>query len=193
MQRPSILCSLLLLSAPAVAAADSDGYYWSGKGYLAYETRWAADSATHLLHIVRFSTATGIVRSPPIHLEDFQVHGMTCRDSVVEVHGRSKAYTVDFSNPAKPSIQGVARPFDPNGASVATNLGHYAKPGVLDLSPMQPLQGFQLVISRTSRTVVGGVEHFTQTDLVWRDRSRTMDGLRGSERLFVGVRLETSH
>ena len=75
MHRTTSLLVLAGLLTPAVAKADSDGYYCAGPGYLAYETQFSTQSSGHLLHIVQFSRSKGIVVLEPIELEAFPVHG----------------------------------------------------------------------------------------------------------------------
>lgn len=103
--------ALIVLAQPVSALADSDGYFCVGHGYLAYETRVAEKPARHLLHLVWFGPERGIVRSPPIPLDDFQVHGMSCGAREIEVQGWEVAYSVDIANPASPEItrQGQAK------------------------------------------------------------------------------------
>jgi hypothetical protein len=183
--------TLTLLLLPAAAAADSDGYYCAGPGYLAYETSFSWSPGAHLLHIVRFSRARGIERLPAIPLDDFQVHGMRCHATVVELEGWTSAYSVDLSDPARPTV--TSRPTVRAAAqsAPAANLGHWARESVIDLEGDGPPGEFQLVIARTSRAIEGGVEHYTFTQVVRRDRESGAPGILGSVRLFEDVFLET--
>lgn len=80
-----IVVAMCLLSAD-LAFADSDAYYCTARGYLAFETRLG--TGKHELHIVRFGAA-GITAAAPVALDDFQVHGMICRARQIEIQGRA--------------------------------------------------------------------------------------------------------
>jgi hypothetical protein len=183
--------ALALLFAPAAAAADSDGYYCAGPGYLAYETRFVEAPATHLLHIVRFSRAGGIEPLPAIPLDDFQVHGMRCHSTVVELEGWTTGYSVDISDPTHPTVTSRPAIHDPAQPAPQANLGHWARESVIDLPGDGRPGEFQLVIARTSRSIEGGLEHFTFTQVVRRDREAGGARILGSLRVFEGVFLET--
>jgi hypothetical protein len=188
------IVSLLLLVAIAPVSAvraDSDGYYCAGRGYLAYETRWSSGSTGHLLHVVTFSSARGFARLAPIRLDDFQVHGMTCGAGAVELEGWTTGYTISIADPEHPTVTARATRFDPRTGKEAANLGHWSRAGVTDLHADGAPGEFQLVIARVERAVAGGIEHYTLTDVVWRSSSPGESRLRGSERLFAGVFLET--
>jgi hypothetical protein len=101
---------LATLLRPAVAHADSDGYYCTGPGYLAYEMRFSQAPGKHLLHIVRFSHDTGIVRLPPVLLDDFQVHAMTCGADQNVVDGWAHRYTVSLLPSGTPRVAVGALP-----------------------------------------------------------------------------------
>src|SRR5688500_6603874 len=94
--------ALLLLTATA-GRADSDGYYCLGKGFIAFELSQGLPRR-HLLHVVRVAHGTGITRLPPIPLEDFQVHGMTCRENGIDVQGWTTRYTVTFASSGTPTV-----------------------------------------------------------------------------------------
>ena len=100
--RAAGLLLILCLATPAAARADSDGYYCTGRGYVAWETR--LETAEHQLHIVRFSRDGGLVRQAPIRLEEFQVHAMMCGAQSVELVGGGKVHIVDLSDTARPVV-----------------------------------------------------------------------------------------
>lgn len=172
----------IALLSPRPVAADSDGYYCTGNGYLAWETRGLDRPGGHMLHIVRFSAA-GIERASPVALEDFQVHGMRCDERRVELRGGGRTVSVDLRTGAVESGAGAG----PEGS--AANLGHWAVPGVVSLDTADGSR-YELVVARTSRTLEGGIEHHTLTELVRRE-----DGIEGPVTdgltIFRGVFLET--
>ena len=188
--RIAALLPVMLLVATA-ADADSDGYFCAAAGYLAFETRLSSTPMKHELHVVRFSKA-GISAMPPIVLDDFQVHAMSCRSGAVEINGWEKTYSIDIRNAERPSIASRDVPFDP-GSMPASNLGHLAKPQVIALEA-DGASRFELVISRVSKVLTGGgVEHHTVTRLVQRASSRPGSTIIRSLLLFEGVFLETAN
>ncbi len=191
MTRWVLVAAALLLLLPRVARADSDGYYCAGRGYIAFETRFADTGVQHVLHVLRFSSAGGIGRVRHIPLEDFQTHGMRCGEHMIELAAFSTRHVVDISDPDRPHIRTEQAAFDPQDAA-PLNLGHWSREGVTDLEADGPQGEFQLVISRTSRPMVGGVEHFTVTQLV---RRETIPGGRilAAQKLYEGIFFETIH
>ena len=184
----AIIITLLGLVCPATAVADSDGYYCIGPGYIAYETRYATQPSQHQLHVVRFSSRDGIVTMPPIVLEDFQVHGMNCQGTVIELRAWARRYTVDIADPSHPTITAGSTPLV-GRPSPSGNLGHWSTEGVVDLAG-DTTPEFQLVIARVARPVTGGIEHYTTSALI--RRNTTPRGvIRESLTVFQGIFLET--
>lgn len=181
-----IIAVLFCLLSAELAFADSDAYYCAARGYLAVETRLATPGK-HELHIIRFG-AGGMTAAAPIALDDFQVHGMTCRAGQIEIQGWERTYTVDLG--AKPIVTSRAAAFDASGSRTPANLGHLAKPQVIDLDA-EGTNRFQLVIARASSTRAGGIEHHTVTRLVQRQSARPGSGVVASRQVFEGVFLET--
>jgi hypothetical protein len=191
MAKCAVVFAALALCTPAVANADSDGYFCIGRGYLAYELR-PSPQAAHQLHIVRFGSATGVVPAAPVPLDDFQVHGMTCRPGVVELVAWSQTYSVDISNPDRPETTARAVAFDPGQARPAVSLGLGAKEQVIDLAADNRQGEFQLVIARVSQRVPGGIERYTHSRLIRRaPRGSPGSQIVASLTLFEGVFLET--
>jgi hypothetical protein len=183
------LIAAIALGHPAVAAADSDGYYCAGSGYLAYETRFTQQPAQHLLHVITFSRVRGIARLEPIALDDFQVHGMSCGATVINLQAWTTSYLVDIADPAHPVITQRPQAFRPGGAA-SGNLGHWAQEGVVDLESDAARGEFQLVMARVSRPVPGGTEDYTFTHLIRRD-APPLGRVVESVTLFEGVFLHT--
>lgn len=183
-----IVVAMCLLSAD-VAFADSDAYYCTARGYLAFETRLS--TGKHELHIVRFGAA-GITAAAPVALDDFQVHGMTCRAGQIEIQGWDRTYTVDIGAAAKPVVTSRAAAFKPSGSRTPANLGHLAKPQVIDLEA-DGANRFQLVIARAEKPLQGGIEHHTTTRLLQRSSIHPGSGIASSRQLFESVFLEIVH
>ena len=170
------------------AARDWLALNAAARGYLAFETRLG--TGKHELHIVRFGAA-GITAAAPVALDDFQVHGMTCRAGQVEIQGWDRTYSVDISVAAKSVVTSRAAAFKASGSRTPANLGHLAKPQVIDLDA-EGTSRFQLVIARASWSPrAGGIEHHTVTRLVQRQSTRPGSGIVASRQLFEGVFLET--
>lgn len=193
MLRLRLLIALLLWCVPAVAAADSDYYYCAGPGYIAYESRLQHGAPGHELHVVRFSRAGGITALPPIPLDDFQVQGMTCGATSVELRSSRMVYLVDLSAARGPRVASGAIRADERRSGSTPNLGHYAKPGVVDLPSDGALGEFQLVITRAGRSVEGGLEHFTISEVIPREVGPGATRILASRRVFQGVFFESVH
>lgn len=187
--RTILMLAGLLLCLPRLGYADSDFYYCAARGYLAYETRLGTKPPRHELHIVRFGNK-GIVAAAPIVLDEFQVHGMTCRAGAVEIHGWERVYSVNVRNVMRPSVTSRAAAFDSQKTPTADNLGHLGKPGVIDVEA-DGSSRYQLVIARVSHSPrAGGIEHHTVTRLVRRASNRPGSAVVSARQLFAGVFLE---
>lgn len=193
MRRAILLCVGILGLWPSNLFADSDGYFCAGRGYLAYELRVAAGPVRHELRIVRYDRVRGIEALPAVVLEDFQVHGMRCEPRTVVVVGATTGFIVDFSQPNRlPQTRRMSAGAVGVGAAQQNNLGHWAKPGVIDLEGADD-DRYQLVIARASQRVPGGIEHHTVTRIVQRQTNGTspQGGLRALL-VFEGVFKETA-
>jgi hypothetical protein len=83
-----------LLALPVHVIADSDGYYCVGPTYLAYEFSFSDSIPGHNLFIIPLSDDQPDIRPVRVQLDDFQVHGMMCGDSTVQVLGWNVLYRV---------------------------------------------------------------------------------------------------
>ena len=186
----SVIAGLLLLPAFGSARADSDGYYCKGSGFIAWETRFAPGPAKHVLHVVRFAEATGIVPTERIDLPDFQVHGMTCDKGSVVLIGWETRYTVDLTVPGRSTVTTRAEAFDTSRPQPVGNLGAGGKAGVVDL-PVDGRTGpFELVVGRVSRRIAGGIDHHVVARLVQREPIPGT-GILASVVLMEGIYRET--
>lgn len=116
-----------VLLTPSVAHADSDGYYCVGADYIAFQFGIAAPPvASHRLTVVRFGG--GSISAPvSINLPQFQVHGMRCGESAINVASIDSIYTVQLSAQRVPlRVAAVAlsvRGELPEWTRVSRNLG----------------------------------------------------------------------
>ena len=182
--------TLTITLIPAAAAADSDGYFCSAPGLVAFDNFISAGEPGRLIKIVRFDAAGGIYPEEEVKIsEDFQTHGMVCRPGTVEVYSRDHVYVLDTSVPPatklrekRPSVYGRTAP-------VQRNLGNFARRAeVIVLESSGDGNRFELVIARGGFFVKGeGGRTYTSTDLV-----HLVDGqMKEHRRLFFGVRKET--
>lgn len=188
MRIPLPIVIMVMCLVTASVHADSDGYFCTGRGYLAFETRLGTPPAKHELHIVRFSTAEGIILLPAVELDNFQVHGMRCRVNEIDVVGWNRTYTVNLADQSIASRAGGA---ESGTTTRGDNLGHWSRPTVLELDAAGA-DRFQLVIARVSDgSKAGGIEHHTVSRVV--HRRRHGEQIIRSLQLFEGVFHETVH
>lgn len=90
---------LVLLCAPQIASADSDGMFCQGEGYMAYELRHFDSSEAPKLYILKPSSGDDVV-SVERHLIPEaigQVHGLVCTNSSVLISAFKTAARFDLS------------------------------------------------------------------------------------------------
>lgn len=68
----------------SAANADSDGTYCIGKNYIAYESWFSKPN--HTLTLLQPIKGKEIVKSTDIRIEEEQIHGMECKDGLVEIY-----------------------------------------------------------------------------------------------------------
>jgi hypothetical protein len=189
---PLVVCGL---AWPAGLKADSDGYFCTGPGYLAFQLRsWNTDGP-HLLKVIRFGD--GEVREAgEVELPDFQPHAILCENDRVRLVGWQShyvEYSIDVSGEPRvvETIEDPERPYSPGIADEEmTNLGDWAVPGSTTLSAEDSQHEYRLIITRHSSPVSGGLEHRTRSLLVAEDGS----GAVVSELLvYEGTSFESIH
>jgi hypothetical protein len=180
----------VMLAWPLSARADSDGYYCHGPGYIAWETRFSAPDSGHVLHVVRYSRATGIQLSQRVVLPDFQVHGMVCDGSAVVVVGWTARYRVDLTASTLPVVRTETAAFNTAAPPPALNFGSGARARVTELSTVDGTGGFELVVARVSRRVNGGIDHHTSARIVQRQPGPRAAYI-ASQMLMEGIYRET--
>jgi hypothetical protein len=83
------------LAVPAVAYADSDGYYCTGRGYLAYQFGMAPmPVAPHKVNVISLRGPQGIPEPAVLELPQFQVHGMLCGDGWIDIASFTTVYRI---------------------------------------------------------------------------------------------------
>ena len=126
-----LIVTVILLSClgVGVAYADSDGYYCTSGGYLAYQFGFAAPPVgPHRLFIVRFGGASGIDAPIALDLPQFQVHGIVCGERTVRLAAYDAIYTVHLDESGRPVRYDVVPWLDkgrapPEFAGRSANLG----------------------------------------------------------------------
>jgi hypothetical protein len=102
------LAAMLLIATPAFA--DSDGYYCTGAGFIAYQFGGAAPQPRpHQLHILRVNADGSTSALAPFTLPDFQVHGMRCHADAVEVAAFDVVHVVHLDRDLAPIDFTLAR------------------------------------------------------------------------------------
>lgn len=99
------LVALVVLGAcmPGVAYADSDGYYCTGRGYLAYQFGMAPKPvAPHRLYVISTRGPQGIPEPAVLELPQFQVHGMLCGEGWIDVASFTAVYRVTLDTNDRP-------------------------------------------------------------------------------------------
>jgi hypothetical protein len=103
--KPRWTVALLLVGFLGVgtAYADSDGYYCTGRGYLAYQFGLAAPPVgPHRLNIIRFGGASGFEAAVVFNLPQFQVQGILCGEGSVRIAAYDAVYTVQLDEMNRP-------------------------------------------------------------------------------------------
>ena len=98
------LALAFLFTSPA--AADSDGYYCIGRDYLAYQFAFTNGASGHYLAVISFNRGFAINEPATVELPDFQVHGMRCNATSVELHNLKNVYGVDISDRRQLAVLG---------------------------------------------------------------------------------------
>jgi hypothetical protein len=171
-----LLLITLALVFPAQSRADSDGYFCTSKGYLAYELRegLTPGAVGHVLKVVRFDTDRGIYFAGQVTLQDFQPHGLTCSPNRIEIFGWAKVFTkyaIETTEPENVRIvettEEPARQFDyhTEGPEPA-NLGRWSTPGRIPLVSQDSGHRYELVLTRWSKQTEDGVESHCKAEIV---------------------------
>ena len=184
-----LLLALTLALVPSIANADSDGYFCTAPGILAFDSmRRGAPGRT--INIVRYDRFSGI--QPPEQIEvgdDIQTHAMTCAPRQVEVYSWDHVYTIDISVAGAPKLAAKRASQVRPTAGTTPNLAHWAtEPRIIVLQTVGVDDRFELVIARARAFTKGkGGVTYTSADLVHRVGTE----IAAQQRLFFGAFRET--
>ena len=94
--RSAVLAGIALSALAAPAQADDDGSFCIGPNYIAYELSLSVSPGKreHALYVVSLTDSGGIGRPSKLGLPRFQVHGLRCNRTSVELLGWDSVYTV---------------------------------------------------------------------------------------------------
>ncbi len=92
--RSAVLVGIAVSALAAPAQADDDGSFCIGPNYIAYELSFSVAPSAHALYVVSLTDSAGIGRPSTIGLPRFQVHGLRCTRTSVELPGWDSLYTV---------------------------------------------------------------------------------------------------
>lgn len=147
---------LIVALIPAAAAADSDGYFCSAPGFIAFDS-FIPGEPGRLIKIVRFDAASGIQPEEEIRIsDDFQTHGMVCRPGMVEVYSCDHDYVLDTTVLLAPKVREKRPSVYGRTAAGQRNLGNFARRAeVIVLQTSSDGNRFELVIARGGFFVVG--------------------------------------
>lgn len=125
-----VLGLALTLVSTSHATADSDGYYCVGKDYLAYQFAFTNGASEHYLAVISLARGFALDEPATIELPAFQVHGMRCNATSIELHDLTTIYGVDISDRDTPTLIG-RKPLTPDrdAGFLQTNLGLWAFSG----------------------------------------------------------------
>jgi hypothetical protein len=143
---------LLSLFSVAPALADSDSFYCTGKGYVAFDLRSFITeglNSTHVLRVFRFDAEHGIYKAYEWPMKDFQVHAMSCtRDHIVVAGSEDARYAFDIAGLKKRETK--ADGDDDVALSEKGQLG-WSVPGVKTLESSDSEHKYQLVFSNSTK------------------------------------------
>lgn len=137
MRRMLERCAAAVLLAPwavlwpsGPAAANSDGYYCIGPNYLAYQFAFSNGVQRHQLAVVPLTHGFTIDEPVTVELPEFQVRGMRCNQTSVELRDDHAVYGVDIADREHAVLIG-RKPLDPEMSYrfQRSNLGLWAFSG----------------------------------------------------------------
>lgn len=182
----------LLLLSPQIAEADSDGYYCTGTGYVAYQLRAALTpgvSGQHVVRVVRFGSE-GIRMAGEVSLPDFQPHKLVCGESQVRIGGwmgRPVEYVIDVAESPKVAFE-VSDPGQAMHGSVLSNLGAWARAGTVRLGSTDKTHTYRLATRTETKSAGGGLMHHITTTV---ERLNPAGEVVESLELYRGTREES--
>ena len=95
----------IVIASGGVAHADSDGYYCSATNLLAYEISFSDKEPGHWLHVVQYGSNGSGFETANVELPAFQVHGMRCSSTQVEILGWKNLFLYDVGDGKQPKLE----------------------------------------------------------------------------------------
>ena len=177
---------LVLVVFASTSRANTNAYFCTFKGYLAYEASEGTKPRVvgHVLRVVRLERQRGIYLASEVTLPDsFRVYHLICNEDRIEASGWSSSgwssvvtkYVADISKSSDVRIIG---PIEYPGLSwsdaakdgpVPGDLGIFGKVAPLPLESSDPEHEYQLVRNVCGRQTKQGWELHTKSEVVQRD------------------------
>ena len=108
-----VVLVVLGVVVPGTAYADSDGYYCTGPGYLAYQFGMPPKPvALHRVYVISTRGPEGIPEPAALELPQFQVHGILCGEGWVDVASFTTVYRITLDEKLRPARYEVLGPLD---------------------------------------------------------------------------------
>ncbi len=177
--RALAILSFLLLSASQVLA-DSDGYFCTSEGYLAYELReWSVPEKKHVLRIIRVGGAQRIGDPLTLTLGEFQLHGMKCNPHDIVISSWDSTSIIALPASGPPEITSVLphQPGQiPQGLSLAAGMTGSRQSSVVRIPSQETeyIYDLQIVHREENHTTPGKggrIEHHITSKVVEKDRA----------------------
>jgi hypothetical protein len=190
---------VLALLMPALAHADSDGYFCVGAGYMAVEFRsfnTKSLAASHVLKIARFDQ-NGPRWAGELVLEDFQTHTIACGAATILIEGAGErgrglvSYLIVIDSAGAPAIlRHTSNPehrFD-SFPPEPENIGVWAQEGIRHLPDRGGYPQYRLRVTRSSQRRNGAIYHLMTSALEEVDAG---GGILRALTISKGTRVET--
>ena len=166
------------------ASADSDGYFCTSKGYVAYELREGITAGVlgHVLRVVRVEPNRGIYFSGEVTFLDFEVYHMICTQDHIEISGWRKVFTkyvIDIGPSREMKVIGPTEYPDLNWKDAARDgpeppsLGLFGpKADPLSIESLDPEHDYQLLRNMSEeKSKEGWDEWHIKSELVQSDKN----------------------
>lgn len=183
MFRTVLILGLLTVSFALArqSRADSDGYFCTSKGYLAYDLRQGITSGVvgHVLRVVRFDSSRGIYLAGEVKLLDFEVYHLICNPDHIKISGWGTMftkYTIEIERSGDlrsvgpinyPGREWSEAAKDGPAPTSLRYFGPHVTP--LPLESLDPDHKYQLLRNRSSKTVNEGLEERSKSELIQLD------------------------
>jgi hypothetical protein len=175
----------VFLASATQSRADSDGYFCTSKGYLAFETRKGITPGAvgHVLRVVRLEPKRGIYVAGEVTLLDFEVYHLICSEDRIEISGWRDVFTKYVIEIVKSGELRSVGPTEyperqwsdaakdgPHPASLAI----FGRVAPLPLESLDPEHQYQLLRTVTGGKVKEGWESHIKSELVQLDPKGTV-------------------